>query len=168
MASNTGHTRTAPACVLCLVSELLLAALMAVAGVLNHNATATCAVAGISSSSTEGHPRRSKTPLDFGVSSGPSTLDRENGICQLLDGRCAESRFRDKFSLEVHDASPCVPGQPRVLAARRLRTVKGEVRVPGNGLSVSARSVRGWRACPQRNDQVRQANVSGGRMSRTW
>jgi hypothetical protein len=83
-ASKSGHNRTAPACVLCFVSDLLLAALMAVTGVLNHSATATCAMAGISSS-TEGHPRRSKIPLDFGVSSGPSTLNREIEICQVRE-----------------------------------------------------------------------------------
>ena len=105
MASNTGRTRTAPACVLCLVSELLLAALMAVTGVLNHNTAAMCAVAGISSSSTEGHPRRSKIPLDFGVSSGPSTLNRENGICQPWTDTAPEAAFAQVFSVEDHDAS---------------------------------------------------------------
>lgn len=69
---------SAPLCDHCLVLGLLVAT-----GLPNQITTATCAIAGISSS-TEGHPRRSKIPLDFGVSSGPSTLNREIEICQVL------------------------------------------------------------------------------------
>ena len=100
---------SAPLCDHCLVSELLLAALMAVTGVLNHNTTATCAEVGISLS-TKGHPRRSKIPLDFGVSCGPHTFHHGIEICQPQHGRCARWWFRIKFLLEDHHASPCLPG----------------------------------------------------------
>jgi hypothetical protein len=53
------------------------------AGLLNHITTATCAAEGISSS-TEGHPRRPKIPLDFGVSSGPHTFHHGIEICQVF------------------------------------------------------------------------------------
>ena len=82
---------SAPLCDHCLVLGLLVAT-----GLPNQIITAMCAAAGISLS-TEGHPRRSKTPLDFGVSSGPKYIKprKWNLSSRRKRGFVAAIRFRD-------------------------------------------------------------------------